>query len=363
MKSKHLLCLIAIVLFSANTYAQDRVRDFPDSLRLELPDYNTIVTFEMKQMLLDKTIITNFPDSLSKMLALVKKGLPDDLSNVGPQKIDIRYLRTMYSEFIGKEHTNGRPLNIRLDVTIHKPDPEVTKMTIIQGQVAEVLPPAWEIRIFAENYRVLIYAENFSSLEAITKENFAAVMNKIETDPKMPYIGRKSIVTRMIIKNHQIVHDHIEYKTPGDYLGIHPHAGVGLVQGTLYPELGISTAIYLSNRFGAMRSRIELGLETKFLVGSFGETFQTTRATFLSLGYARNFQRNNARSRWSGIGVGWLAHQSVAGTPVSPRYFSDNTFKLFLVTDIGSSKLNLVPEVYFKDFSHFDLGLKLSYKF
>jgi hypothetical protein len=361
MKLKHSICLIAIVLFTTNAYAQVRVRNFPDSLRVELPDHNAIVTFEMKQMLLDKETVVGFPDSLRQLLTLIRKGLPDDVANLGPQKIDIRHFRIKYDAVLGKERTNGRPLQARVEVTIHKPDPELTKITIAQGQVSEVLPPAWEIRIFADEWRITIYAENFASLEGITKENFEAIIKKIEDNPDMPYIGRKSIVSRMIVKGHQVSYDNIEYKTPGDYLGIHPHAGVGLVQGTFYPELGVATAVYFSNRFGARRSRIELGLETKFLVHSGGESVQTTKATFLSLGYARNFQKNNVRSRWSGIGVGYLVHQSSPANAYN--YFAPNTFKLYLITDIGSSKLNLVPEIYFSKFKVSDVGLKLTYKF
>src|SRR5688500_495283 len=91
MKLKHSICLIATVLFAMNAYAQVRVRDFPDSIRLELPDHNAIVTFEMKHLLLDKKTISQFPDSLSNLLTLIRKGLPEDVSNIGPQKIDIRY--------------------------------------------------------------------------------------------------------------------------------------------------------------------------------------------------------------------------------------------------------------------------------
>jgi hypothetical protein len=361
MKFKHSICLIAILLSSLSLYSQVRVRDFPDSLRVELPDHNAIVTFEMKHMLLDKQIVTGFPDSLNVLLELIRKGLPEDVSNLGSQRIDIRCLRTAYLELLGKERTNGRPLNQRLEVTIHKPEREVTKLTIVQGQVSEVLPPAWEIRIFGEAYRITVYAENFASLEAITKEDFDPVVKKIEGDPDIAYIGRKSIVSRMIVKDHQLSHSNIEYKTPGDYLGIHPYAGVGLVQGTFYPEIGISAAVYFSNRFGARRTRIDLGIETKFLVQGASESVQTTRATFLSLGYSRNFQKNNSRSRWSGIGVGYLINQHSSGDAY--KYFASNTFKLYLVTDIGSSKLNLVPEFYFSNFKSVDVGLKLSYKF
>jgi hypothetical protein len=54
-----------------------------------------------------------------------------------------------------------------------------------------------------------------------------------------------------------------------------------------------------------------------------------------------------------------------ASIPEENAFMGPKTLKLFLISDIGSSKLNLVPEFYFHDlkFDNFDFGLKLIYRF
>ncbi|RAV99859.1 hypothetical protein [Pseudochryseolinea flava] len=362
MKLKHLICLTGILLPILSATAQIRVRDFPDSIRIELPEYNAVATFEMKELFVDKQVLSQFPDSLKRLLVLIRKGLPDDVAQLDPHKIEVRYVRTHYDVIAGKERTNGRPLHERLEVTIHKQDPPVTTMTIVKGQVAEVLPPAWKLTIHHERYRVTVYAEDFVAFERLGKEDFTPVTQAIEKDPQSPYIGRKSIIARVILKNGQVNYNTIEYKTPGDFLGIHPGAGVGLYKGNLYPELSVAAALYFSNRFGQMRSRIEATLETKFFWPQ-GETGRFN-ATFLSVGYSRNFRKSSERPRWVGIGAGYLVHQK-SSIASGESFMGPKTLKLFVMSDIGNGKLNIIPEFYFHDmkFKNFDFGMKLTYRF
>jgi len=107
-----------------------------------------------------------------------------------------------------------------------------------------------------------------------------------------------------------------------------------------------------------MRQRFELTYEIKFFAQTKAEAgFSTHPNSFLSLSYSRNFRGNGERERWVGVGAGLLVHQR-------GDIFQGKTAKFYLESDIGSTKLNLVPEFYLTDdFKKFMFGLKLSYKF
>ena len=86
------------------------------------------------------------------------------------------------------------------------------------------------------------------------------------------------------------------------------------------------------------------------------ESFALDNNSFLSVGYSKNFS-DTKTGRWTTIGAGLLVSKS-------GNYFKGNTAKFFISTDIGNSKLNLVPEFYLTDnFSKFAFGLKLNYSF
>lgn len=362
MKLKHFICLTVTVLSTFFASAQTRVREFPDSIRVEVPAYNAIVTFEMRELLINKQVISGFADSLKTLLPIIRKALPQDVLSLAPQIIDVQYDRTHFAVIAGKERTNGRPLNEKLEITIRQLVPEVTKMRVIQGQVAELLPPAWALVIHHERYRITVYAETFMALENLTREDFTPVLKTIEEDPDKPYIGRKVILARMILKDRGIGYKSIEYKSADDFLGIHFGTAVGLYKGNLYPELFLSTGLYFGNRFGQLRSRIDATIETKFFWPQ--EEGGRFNATYLSLGYSRNFRKGTERPHWVGFGAGYLVHHKTS-IPEGNAFMGPKTLKLFVMSDIGSGKLNLIPEFYFHDlkFDNFDFGLKLTYRF
>jgi hypothetical protein len=75
----------------------------------------------------------------------------------------------------------------------------------------------------------------------------------------------------------------------------------------------------------------------------------------LSVSYSRNFAKE--RPRWTGIGVGYLIQSK-------GDLYTGKTMKFFFESDIGSPKINLVPEFYLtNDFKTFAFGVKLKYEF
>jgi hypothetical protein len=60
---------------------------------------------------------------------------------------------------------------------------------------------------------------------------------------------------------------------------------------------------------------------------------------------------------WGGIGAAILVHET-------ENFFQGKTAKLFILSDLGSTRLNIVPEFYLtNDFKKFQFGLKLNYAF
>jgi hypothetical protein len=75
--------------------------------------------------------------------------------------------------------------------------------------------------------------------------------------------------------------------------------------------------------------------------------------SFLSVSFAKNFSKGYGRPSWTGIGAGLLVR-------TSGDYFKGNTLKLFMFNNIGSSRLQIVPEFYLTDdFKKFSFGMKL----
>lgn len=69
------------------------------------------------------------------------------------------------------------------------------------------------------------------------------------------------------------------------------------------------------------------------------------------------FDMFSDRPRWTGIGIGFLVHNR-------SDLFTGKTLKLFIESDIGSPKLNVIPELYLTDdYKQAIFGLKLNYKF
>ena len=139
-------------------------------------------------------------------------------------------------------------------------------------------------------------------------------------------------------------------------LGLHAGAGVGLLQEKWYPEFNFSTALYFSNRFKPYHHRFMFNYDLKLFSGARenGDHYLAP-ATFLSFSYGINFAKDNPR--WTALGVGYLVHNKT-------DLFQGKTLRIFLETDIGSQKLNIVPELFLTDdFKKPMFGLKLNYRF
>lgn len=351
-----ILALILLCLAQTSTAHQPETDFYPDSIRVELPEEKVLVIFEMRRFENDVKIVQSFPEKFQEWMSYVIKALPVNFRENGPRKITIN-LKPEEKELIlnsGAGHF-FKEKGEKAEITIQNLEPE-TNLVVRQNTIEQLLPPGWEVSILSKDVVVTIYASTFEGLEILTKQNFVQVESLLNSDPAMKYIGRKSIQARIILKDNKIIQHVIHYDQPVDMLGLDAHAAVGLYRERFYPELSFSASIYRNDRFNRTSQRFELKYSTMFFTEKNIEGGYTTNVNaFVSLSYGRNF--SGSRNKWTSAGVGLLVHKS-------GDYFEGKTMKFFFSSDIGSSKINIMPEFYLtNDFRKFQYGLKLNYRF
>jgi hypothetical protein len=351
--SKNLLILFAFLVSTGALAQQHPYKPYPDSIRIEFADQKAIAVFELQNFRRDKNVIKDFPLTLAGLLEHIRKSIPEQELN-DPHTITVVYHHDGKND--RAVDNSSAPREVMEEIIIQKTEAPVTEVTIKNNAIVQLLTPGTVVTIKSKLFLITLYAQDFVSLNALTSENLEPVISTIEANDEFKYQGRKGLCVRMVYQNHAIAFNKIEHQFAGDLLGFHPGAGVGIFRDNIYPEFNASIAVYLANRFNKISQRIELTYELKFFTGKTIEGgFQTQTNSFLNLSYARNFARE--RPRWTAIGVGYLLHAN--GT-----LYTGKTMKFFLASDIGNSKLNLVPEFYLTDdFKKFAFGLKLNYKF
>jgi hypothetical protein len=234
-------------------------------------------------------------------------------------------------------------------------DPD-TKVTVSEKNIVELLPPGWEIHVKMKQAEILLYAPDMEDLKQLSELSLEPVIVQLDKDPEINRQKRFGLITRIIVKDDQVQTAQTSHRIPNDMVGLHAGAGVGLVRDRFYPEFNFAMSFYLANRYKNNHQRISAHYELKLFTGQSSEgDYLSQPASFLSVSYALNF--NKDRPRWTGLGVGFLVHNR-------SDIFKGNTMKLFLETDIGSPKLNIIPELYLTDdFKEAIFGIKLNYKF
>ena len=329
-----LLCLCSLGLSA-------QPKPLPDSIRIELPDQQSIITFELRQYAVNKSLIKNFPlqlsDVLKHMMSSTTEGDRDK-----PRSITFVYAT---DEEDIQRHT----------MTIREVSPE-TKATISQNAIVELLPPGWEINIKMKEAEIHVYAPNLTRLTELTQLNLHLVIQQLDDDPEMQRQKRMGIISRIIFREGNVLSAKTSHRYPNDMLGLHAGAGVGLVRDKFYPEFNFTTSFYFANRYKANHQRISAHYELKLFTGrSLEGEYRSWPSSFVSVSYAMNFQKD--RPRWTGLGAGFMVNNK-------SDLFTGKTLKLFLESDIGSSKLNIIPELYLtNDYKTAVFGLKLNYKF
>lgn len=340
MKTMSAFLLGITLLLPAFGFAQSR--QYPDSIRVELPEQGAIVTFELRTYEKDKEIISAFPARMGEIITQINESIPES------QWVD-EHTVTVTPDKTDEDKK-------RSHIVIKRKNEDVTRLRVEDDTVLELLPPGWEIKIHMERAIVHAYVPDLAGLEAISRKNFDALITHLAAEDEFASEKRMGVFARVVMRDDTIITAGTGHRLPADMIGLHPGAGVGLTGDQFYPEFNFITAIYLANRFHTSRQRIAVGYELKLFSGRSEENaFRSRPASFVTLSYGVNF--SDKRPRWTAVGIGYMVHNR-------SDMFRGKTLKVFLETDIGSDKLNIVPELYLTDdFKTSIFGIKLNYKF
>lgn len=330
---------LALCLLSYGLMAQPK--PLPDSIRLEYPDYHSLLTFELRQYDQNKSIIRNFPSQLADIVKRVKSSITQ-ADQTKPHRVEVFYLE--------EKGIDQYTMQIR---AIGNPD---TKVTVSEKAIVELLPPGWEVHVKMKHAEIHLYAPDLEQLEQLSGLDMETVIAGLDRDPEIVRQQRFGIICRVIIAGGQVKSAKTSHRLPNDMLGLHAGGGVGLVRERFYPEFNFTLSLYLANRYKKSHQRISAHYELKLFTGRSSEgDYLSQPASFLSVSYALNFGTDHPR--WTGLGAGFLVHNR-------SDLFTGNTLKLFIESDLGSPKLNLIPELYLTDdYKQAVFGIKLNYKF
>lgn len=317
----------------------DAVNYFPDSIRVEFPEQESLVVFELKRFENHNSFIENFPATLHELNTYLDKSLP------AHQKGEAVVVRVVDK------------LNNEKEITIEEKRPQTTVL-IKDQQIIQLLPPGIEIFLQTENAKVYLYIPERSMLRELANKNFTQIVSRVREESKNYYIGRKSFKARFIMQNNVISYSNVLHTEPHDFLYLTASAGVGVFRDKLYPELSPSIGISFSDRFNRTNHKVELSYSSMFLLEKKPEGGYTNAiSSFLGISYRKNFGIRGDRPIWTGIGAAILVQET-------ENYFKGKTAKFFFLSDLGNKRLNIIPEFYLtEDFKKFQFGMKLTYAF
>lgn len=331
---------VILLLLPVLSFAQPK--QYPDSIRVELPHQESFIIFELHRYTDDKKIITDLPARLSRLLDHIEKSIPS-AQQQKPQTVEVTYESA-------KDREN------EFSIRIISTEQTETRITVASDAIVQLIPPGWDLTITDKQTTIHIYAPDIERLRQLSVLNLGPVVSHLDTDPDTFHHKRMGTISRVILSDGKITPATTSHRLPGDMLGLHAGAGVGLLQEKWYPEFNFSTALYFSSRSNPYRHRFMFNYDLKL----FSQTNENgghslAPATFLSFSYGLNFAKDNPR--WTALGVGYLAHNK-------SDLFQGKTLRIFLETDIGSQKLNIVPELFLTDdFKKSMFGVKLNYRF
>jgi hypothetical protein len=323
-----------------NVEAHRVVNQYPDSVRIELADRNVLIVLQARNF---NHVLAMVP-KLSYVLSDIAKKVATSaaFSKGASAKIHVSVGRNSFQKI------EVQPNQIGTTQVLSKDD-----------QVIQLLPPGIEISIDDPLHKIYVYTESLTNLETLTQSDFQSIHTKL-LESTSTISGRKSVKSRFIVRNREVEFNEVKFYQPLDVMFLASSAGLGVLRNTVYPELTGTFGVIFSDRFNRPNHRLELSYSGMYFSNRNIEGKHISNiSSFLSLSYSKNFGDDSARPHWTGLGAGLLVQK--AG---DFNFFEGKTMKLFLITDMGSSKLSLIPEFYLtEDFKKFQFGLKLHYRF
>jgi hypothetical protein len=313
---------------------------FPDSVRIEFPDHQAVIVLQVKSFNETISTITNLPVTLKYLSDQLKQSVVPNGNTTTSYRADVVYKPGDIKEIIIQERQQAR-----------------TQLLVQKEKIVQLLPPGWEVFIQSKEMKGYVYVQNLQALERLSTQDFSAVLTKL-TDFKTIITNRRPIKARFIIRQGLLEYDDIKFEEPYDQISLSASGGIGVLQNKVYPELTATLGLTFADHFNRKNHRFELAYSSMYFAEKNLEGgYNNTISSFLTLSYSKNFEGQNKRAAWVGIGGGLLVHETA-------NYFNGKTAKFFLISDLGTNKLEIIPEFYLTDdFKKFQFGLKLHYRF
>ncbi len=357
-KALTILITVLVTLLTKQINAQGSRADyFPDSIRIEFPAHECLVVMEMKNYSSNNQEVKDFPKLLTNLLKQVQKSMPSGFSETGPYRIDVNITHEDEDMLAGAMNYNYRPIGEKTDIKITQPDPE-TNVRVKAAEIVELKPPGWEVFIKTKQYNATLYAAHMAGLNGVSTEGFEKVIETLNKNPRAISPGRKFMRSRVVLKNGEVINESVTFVQPLDVLVLNLHGGLGLVHERFFPELVLTASFQFNDRFNRSRHRIELGYQNQFLAQTNTEGgYNAEVNSFVSLSYGTNFSKGAGSPSWTGLGAAYLVRNS-------GNVYKGKTMKFYFFNEIGSSRINVIPEFYLTDnLEKFTFGLSMRYTF
>lgn len=311
---------------------------FPDSVRVEFPEQEAVVVFELKRYQQHASFIENFPTTLQELYIYLSKSLPENRG--GSLVVNVFYKADDQKE-----------------ITIQERAAE-TKLLVHDKQITQLLPPGIELYLQTDIAKVYIYVPDLSGMQQLSQQSFQPVVSALNEESKAYYIGRKSFKARFILQRNVISYSKVQHTEPNDLIYGTGSAAVGVFCDKVYPELTGAIGLSFSDRFNRRSQKLEFTYSAMFLPerNAEGGGYTNNISSFLGVSYRKNVSRND-RPVWSGLGAAILVYDKGI-------FFQGRTARFSIHSDLGIKRLSIIPEFYLtNDFKKFQFGLKLNYAF
>jgi hypothetical protein len=325
-------------------YANSSSREinyFPDSIRIELPDRNILLVLEAKNFKVAQEVLSGLKENLTSLVEVIEKSHVHDASAIA-HRVDVT-----------------KDLNNFSSIQITEVSSPSTHVMVKEKQVVQLLPPAWEVYQADVDYKLYIYTNKIESLGMIETQELESVKTKLVSSRTFT-VGRNSVKSRFILRNGSVEYQDIKYYHPLDMLSLSLSAAAGVIRSKVYPEIAANLGVWFADRFNRYNHRIEFSYSALYFAERLTEgAYASNISSFGSLSYCKNFSKKGTHPGWVGLGAGLLLDQRG-----NFHFFKGKTMKFFLVTESGSSKLSVIPELYLTEgYKKTVFGLKANYRF
>jgi hypothetical protein len=309
---------------------------YPDSVFVRFKELDATVVFELRFIAQHISHIDDFGATLKEVRSYLDQS-KTSLEN--PLKITLT------------EKADGEK-----QISIDRLPTPPRQLTVEQGVMTES-KPMHELILTKREALIHVRFPSAEALEKLAAYDFKTISAKVKEDMADTYMGRKRVEAGMTVTSAGIENYESDFPSAEDFLIGYATTGVGLVRDQIYPEFNLSVAVAFADHFNRARHRFDFTYNNQIFTSKTENGYRSHVNSFLNLSWGVNLCFNCDRPRWTTLGVGYLVRES-------GDLYTGNTMKIFATTDIGSRKLNLIPELYLTDgFKKSIFGLKLNYTF